>query len=101
MANITITDKTSEKLREILSEIWDKTQNEEVDELLNILERKEQYLFRFKNKKTGDCVYIWSHMDTSAEDEIVKLLDDFADYELDDVVKDIKGNEVVRHMGAL
>lgn len=101
MANITITDKTNKKLQEILGEIWDETQNEEVDELLNILERKEQYLFRFKNKKTGDCVYIWSQMDTSAEDEIVELLDDFDDYELDDVVKDIKGNEVVRHMGAL
>lgn len=101
MANIAITDKTNEKLRKILTEIWDETQNEEVDELLNVLERKEQYLFRFKNKKTGDYVYIWSQMDTSAEDEIVELLDDFADYELDDVVKDIKGNEVVRHMGAL
>lgn len=107
---ITISDETNEKIRKVLTEIWDQTQNEEVGELLDILERKELYLYHFQETEhAGEGViedrFVWAVDSDSARDELEAILDaeevgwDIDNFECS-LVYDQNGDEVVKKVGA-
>ena len=99
--SILISDKTSERLREVLAEIWDNSRDEETEKLLDILEQKEYYLYHFKDTEHNgtDDRFVWAEDSDTARDKLENILFD-EDEEIDidwyecQLVYDTDGNEV-------
>lgn len=100
--SITISDKVNEKVCEILEELWDESRDEETERLLDILQKKEYYLYHFRDVcHNQDDRFVWAEDSDTAKDKLEAILYD-EDEEIDidwyecQLVYDTDGNEVVK-----
>lgn len=105
--SITISDKVNKKICKILEEMWDESRDEETERLLDILQKKEYYLYHFKDTEHGtDDRFVWAEDSDTAKDKLETILyDEDEESDIDwyecQLVYDTDGNEVTKVFNTL